>query len=104
MKSIKCSCGRIAKYKLDLRFNGNKIDGWRCNSCEEEYYNPQKAEKILMLNKLRKESFDLKLNKIRSNLIIRIPAKISSSLDFHNGDKVELKLTKNNEIVIRAKN
>jgi len=49
---MKCVCGKIAKYAKNLRFNNEKIDGWKCDSCKEEYYNPEKVEKILLLNKL----------------------------------------------------
>ncbi len=52
---MKCVCGKIAEYKDNLKFNQVNIDGWAC-SCGETYYNPIKAEKILLINKLKKKN------------------------------------------------
>jgi len=50
-KNMKCACGRIATYHEHLKFNSYGIDGWVCKNCGETFYNPEKAEKILLLNK-----------------------------------------------------
>jgi hypothetical protein len=50
-KSMVCACGKTARYVENLRFNSYRVDGWRCPSCGEIYYNPDKAQKILLLNK-----------------------------------------------------
>lgn len=54
MKGMKCVCGKIAEYATNLKFNNSDIDGWKCSSCGEIYYNPKKIEKILLLNRLKK--------------------------------------------------
>lgn len=100
MKGMKCKCGKIAKYVKHLKFNGYDIDGWKCGSCKEIYYNPEKAEKILLLNKLKKQRFHLKLSKVKSNLILRIPKEVSEALNLHKGEEVEFSLKDINEIVI----
>lgn len=100
MNGIKCICGKIAKYTKNLKFNGYDIDGWKCNNCKEEYYNPEKAEKILILNKLKKHKFKLKLSQVKSNLILRIPKEVSEALNLHKGENVEFALKDSNEIVI----
>ena len=64
MKGMKCICGKIAEYNEYLKFNNFQIDGWVCSSCKEIYYNPEKAEKILLLNKIEKMKYKLKLGKI----------------------------------------
>lgn len=97
---MKCKCGKIAKYVKHLKFNGHDIDGWKCESCKEIYYNPEKAEKILLLNKLKKHKFHLKLSKVRSNLILRIPKEVSEALNLHKGEEVEFSLKDSNEIII----
>ena len=51
-KGLKCMCGAIAEYKEKFRFNGHKLDGWEC---KEAYCNPEKAQRILLLNKLKKK-------------------------------------------------
>ncbi len=99
MKGMKCVCGKTAKYVKHLKFNSYKIDGWKC-SCGEEYYNPEKVEKILLLNKVKKMKYHLKLNKVKSNFILRIPKEISDVLGLHKGAEMELGLINTNEIIL----
>lgn len=98
--TMKCICGRIAAYSKNLRFNGYVTDGWKCSSCKEEYYNPERAEKILLINKLKKHKFYLKLTQVKSNLILRIPKEVSEALNLRKGEKVEFGLKDAKEIVI----
>ena len=100
MKGMKCVCGRIAEYKRHMKFNGYDIDGWGCESCGESYYNPEKAEKILLLNKLKRHKFHLKLSKVKSNLILRIPKEVSEALGLKKSQEVEFGVRDTNEIVI----
>ncbi len=89
-KGLKCiSCGKSAK-ETKLRFQGNDITGWKC-SCGEEYFNPDEAQRILLLNKILKKQFEVKLGKIRSNLIIRIPTELARALGLEKGEKVTIK-------------
>lgn len=97
---MKCVCGKIAQYNRNMKFNGYGIDGWECKSCGEAYYNPEKAEKILLLNKLKKHKFHLKLSKVKSNLILRIPKEVSEALNLKKSQEVEFALKNSNEIVI----
>ncbi|MBI5252812.1 MAG: hypothetical protein HY930_00205 [Euryarchaeota archaeon] len=91
MKGMKCvKCGGIAE-KAGLSFQGVEIDGWRCK-CGEEYFNPEQAERILLLNKLKGESFEVTLGRSRSNLIIRIPTKVQAALGLEPGKTVKLKV------------
>lgn len=100
MKGMKCVCGKIAEYKTDLKFNGYNIDGWRCDSCGEEYYNPERAEKILLLNRLKMHKYHLKLSQVKSNLILRIPKEVGEALNLKKGGEVEFRLKNSKEIVI----
>lgn len=100
MRGMKCICGKIAQYKKHMKFNGYDIDGWECKSCGEVYYNPEKAEKILLINKLKKHKFNLKLSKVKSNLILRIPKEVSEALNLRKGEFIEFGLRDNDEIVI----
>ena len=96
---MRCMCGKAAKYVKHLKFNNADIDGWKC-SCGEVYYNPEKAEKILLLNKLKKHKYLLKLSKVKSNLILRIPKEVSEVLNLHKGEQVEFSLKGTNKMVI----
>ncbi|MFH1212049.1 MAG: AbrB/MazE/SpoVT family DNA-binding domain-containing protein [Candidatus Woesearchaeota archaeon] len=99
---MKCICGRIAKHTKNLRLNGTTIEGWKC-SCGEEYYEPEQAERIFLLNKLQKHGFHLRLSQVRSNLILRIPKQVSDALKLSKGDEVEFRLGPLNQMVIEAK-
>ncbi len=97
---MKCICGKIAGYKANLKFNGYNIDGWECESCGEAYYNPEKAEKILLINKLKKHKFYLKLSQVKSNLILRIPKEVSDALNLKRSQQVEFGIKDIDEIII----
>ncbi|MBI2124684.1 AbrB/MazE/SpoVT family DNA-binding domain-containing protein [Candidatus Woesearchaeota archaeon] len=100
MKGMKCICGKIAEYNKNMKFNSYEIDGWECKSCGEAYYNPEKAEKILLINKLKKHKFYLKLSKVKSNLILRIPKEVGDALNLKKSQEVEFGIKDSNEIVI----
>ncbi|MBW2977138.1 AbrB/MazE/SpoVT family DNA-binding domain-containing protein [Candidatus Woesearchaeota archaeon] len=84
-------CGKTMKYAGGMKFNEYKIGGWKC-ACGEVYYNPEQAQKILLLNKLRKEAIRAKLGKIRSNLILRLPKDVENALDLEKGEDVLIKV------------
>ena len=88
------------KYEEDINFNQYEIDGWRC-SCGEIYYNSDQAQRILLLNKLRKEKIRAKLGRIRSNLIIRLPKDIENALNLKKGEEVTLRI-KNQELIMQS--
>lgn len=79
------------KYVKSMKFNEYSIDGWKC-SCGETFYNPEQAQKILLLNKLKKESIRAKLGKIRSNLILRLPKDVETALNLEKGEDVLVKV------------
>ena len=79
------------RYVKNIEFNNHKIDGWKC-SCGEIYYNPEQAQKILLLNKLKKEAIKTKLGKIRSNLILRLPKDVENALNLRKGKEVLIKV------------
>jgi hypothetical protein len=100
MKGMKCICGKTAEYNKHMKFNGYGIDGWECKSCGEAYYNPEIAERILLLNKLKRHKFHLKLSKVKSNLVLRIPKEVSEALNLKKSQEIEFSLRNSNEIVI----
>jgi hypothetical protein len=91
MDGMKCvKCGEVAKPAV-LSFQGQKISGWKCR-CGEEYFNPEEAERILLLNKLKKQKVAVKVGQVRSNLILRIPKAMADALRIKKGDVVTLML------------
>lgn len=89
---MKChKCGEVMKYMKGLKFNEFKIDGWKCR-CGEIYYDPEQAQRVLLINKLKKEKVITKLGKIRSNLIVRLPKDIENAFNLEKGEKVSIKV------------
>lgn len=89
---MKCQkCGKKMKYVKELRFNEFRIDGWKCG-CGEIYYEPEQAQRILLLNKLRKEAIRAKLGRIRSNLILRLPKDVEQALSLKKGEDVLIRV------------
>ena len=89
-KGMKCvSCSKNAS-PAKLHFQGIEIDGWKC-SCGEEYFDPEQAEKILLLNKALRKEFEITLGQIRSNLIIRIPVELAQAMDLEKGEKIKMR-------------
>lgn len=83
------TCGKTTK-RAKLRFQGAEIDGWKC-SCGEECFDPEQAQRILLLNKILTKEYKVKLGQIRSNLIVRIPTELAEALGLHKGEKVLLR-------------
>jgi hypothetical protein len=87
---LKCvSCGKVAK-EAKLRFQGYNVKGWKCEHCGETYYNPEDAQKILLLNKILKKKYEVKIGKVRSNLIIRIPSELAEAMGLTKGEKIKI--------------
>ncbi|MFO7618331.1 MAG: hypothetical protein R6W91_01540 [Thermoplasmata archaeon] len=97
MEGMKCiSCGKTAK-PAKLSFQGQKIDGWKCG-CGEEYFEPEQAQRILLLNQVRKENFRVKVGRVRSNLILRIPKRNAHALELNDGEEDTIKVESGSEI------
>ncbi len=91
MKGMDCiKCKKIAK-PAKLKFQGYEIEGWKCG-CGEKYYDPEQAQRILSLNKMKDETIEVKLNRTRSNLILRIPTAIEQVLDLKEARPVKLRV------------
>ena len=98
---MKChKCRKKMRFVKGLRFNECHIDGWRC-SCREIYFSPEQAQKILIFNKMKKESVKVKLGKIRSNLILRVPKSIEQALCLEKGKEVTLRV-KDKELLVEV--
>ena len=99
---MKCNkCSKVMKYFKGMKFNEYLIDGWKC-SCGEIYYDPEQAQKVLLLNKLKKEVLKAKLGKIRSNLILRLPKDLEHAFNLEKGENVLIKVEDNGFRVMPA--
>lgn len=90
------------EYKKNLQFNQYKIDGWQCGKCGEEYFEPAQAQRILLLNKLKHKGFELKLNRVKSNLILRIPKEVGEAMNLNEKSIVTFMVKNGKEILIKT--
>jgi hypothetical protein len=90
------------KFLKDMPFNEYSIDGYRCEPCKEVFFDPEQAQKVLLLNKLQKEQFKAKLGRIKSNLILRLPKDIETALNLQQGEEVILTVKKGELKVAKA--
>lgn len=92
--------GGWIKYRT--KFQGFDIDAFKNKKTGEEYFDPEQAEKILVFNKLRNKIFKVKIGKIQSNFIIRLPVEISESLDIKKGEEAKLKIEDRDKILLEV--
>ena len=98
---MKChKCGKTMKYAKGLKFNKSSIDGWKC-VCGEVYFEPGQVQRILLLNKLEKDSLKVKLGRIRSNLILRLPRSVEEAMCLKKGEEVTVRI-KDNRLVVEV--
>lgn len=87
---MKCpTCNKSMNHVRQMQFNEHRLDGWRC-SCGEVIFNPEQVQRVLLLNKLRREAIRATLGQVRSNLILRLPKDVEQALDLHKGEEVLL--------------
>ncbi len=99
---MKChNCNKAMKRRTDLKFNKHTVKGWKC-SCGEEYFDSEDAQRILLLNKLKNKGFELKLNRVKSNLILRIPKEVGKAMGLNEKDIVHFSMKNDKEIVIKT--
>ena len=101
-KGMDCpKCGKMA-LEAKLTFQGHEIDGWKCK-CGGEYFHPEQAQRILLLNKLRNSKFEVKVGQIRSNLIVRIPKEVGEALGLRKGGEMVLGVSEGRKIELTEK-
>ena len=99
---MKCNKdNKTMKFVEGIKFNDHRIDGWKCY-CGEIYYDPEQAQKVLLLNKLKKEVLRAKLGKIRSNLILRLPKDLEHAFNLQKGESVLIKVESNGFRIVPA--
>ena len=99
---MKCrTCGKDMRHKRAISFNGYRISGYAC-PCGEIFFDPEEAQKILLLNKLKRAIIKAKLGKMRSNLILRLPKDVETALDFHEGEEVTLRVERGGLRIVKT--
>lgn len=94
----KSLCGAIMKKKI-FTFEGIKVRGWECNECSESILHPDDAQKVFVLNKL-KRGITIKVGELGNSLIMRIPKEIAEFYKISKGEALKLKAENQKKIEI----
>ncbi len=106
-EGIKChQCGKIAK-PAKVEFSGYIpkgrsdlfIDGWKCE-CGEEYLDPEQSHRILLTNKLKRQSFSAEINRLGDELVLPIPNVIVDALKLNSGSKMSISFQDMEHIIL----
>lgn len=99
---LSCDCGSWAK-QTKLKLEGFEVRGWKCKKCGMEFVHPEDAQRILVLNKLRKQAVEVKIGMLGSNQIIRFPKEVSTALNVHSGDTALINIAGKDKFEVQIK-
>ncbi len=80
-----------------MLIEGTKVRGWECPQCKETVLHPEDAQRMLLLNKLKK-GITVKIGKLGESLIVRFPKEITEFYDIKKGEDVTLKAEDSDKI------
>ena len=86
----KSMCGAVMEKKI-FNFEGTRVRGWECNKCNESVLHPDDAQKVLILNKL-KRGITIKVGELGNSLIMRIPKEVAEFYKISKGEALKLKV------------
>ncbi|MEE8400748.1 MAG: AbrB/MazE/SpoVT family DNA-binding domain-containing protein [Candidatus Hydrothermarchaeaceae archaeon] len=86
---LKCTCGKWARPKKTL-IDGHRVRGWTCSACGEYYINPNDAQLLLTINKLKMERLSAKMTKIGNSVGIRLPKELIDLIGFKQGQRFKI--------------
>lgn len=82
-------CNKKMEKKV-FNIHSCKVRGWECPNCKEAVLYTEDAQKVLMLNKLKK-GLPVKVGQLGNSLIIRLPAEITEFYHIEKGKNILLK-------------
>lgn len=85
----KSVCGTVMKKKT-FALDGIKVRGWECPKCDESVLHPHDAQRVFVLNKL-KRGIPVKVGELGNSLIMRIPKEIAEFYNLSKGEAVMFK-------------
>lgn len=93
----KCTkCNSLMKKK-NFTIEGTNVRGWECVKCKDAVIHPEDAQKMLLLNKL-KRGFSVKIGELGKSLIVRIPKEVANLYKLSKGEKITMKAESDNSI------
>lgn len=93
----KCTnCNSLMKKK-NLTIEGINVRGWECIKCKDAVLHPDDAQKMLLVNKL-KRGLSVKIGELGKSLIVRIPKEVANLYNLSKGEQITMKAENNNTI------
>jgi len=93
-----CTCGTVMKKKR-VAFEGFKLRGWNCPTCDETVIHPTDAQKFLVYNQL-KQGIKVRVGELGNSLIMRFPKEAAAFCQIKKGKIVTLKVDHKNRLAI----
>jgi hypothetical protein len=89
---IKCECGGAMK-KIETKWKGTVVRGWRCSKCNEELLNPLDAQKALEIERARKANkLKVKLRRVGKSDVVTVPSIIKETENLKSGQELEWRI------------
>ena len=85
--------------KKKFVFGGVEVRGWECEKCGESDIHGKDAQKVLVLNKLKK-GIPVKVGELGESLIIRFPKELAEYYNIEKGESLVLKAETDKKIEI----
>ena len=93
-------CDAVMRKRV-MTVEGVKVRTWECPKCKDTVLHPEDAQRMLMLNKLRK-GLTVKIGELGSSLVVRIPKEIVKHYNLAKGGQVTVKAEGDNKIELEV--
>ena len=99
----KCTNCNSIMHRKTLVIEGLNIRGWECVKCKETVLHPDDAQRMFVLNKL-KRGLSVKIGELGKSLVIRIPKEIAMHYKLSKGEQIMMKAENNKKIELEMRN
>lgn len=86
----KCTKCNSHMGKKEFVVEGAKVRGWECPKCREAALHPDDAQRMLLLNKL-KRGLPVKIGELGKSLVVRIPKEMAQLYKLSKGEHLTIK-------------
>ena len=85
---LKCGCKGSMK-PIKTEWKGISVRGWKCEKCHEELIHPIDAQKVLEIERARKNNeLTVKLRRVGKSNVVTIPQLIMETEKLKPGEKL----------------
>ena len=96
---VKCTCGKWTKPKI-FHIEGFDVRGSVCPKCGEAYLNGEDSYRLSEFRKVKDSILEGKVSMAGNSYVIRLPIDLVRALGLKKGEKVQLSVKNNHQIVL----